>query len=217
MESDILKYIADNYGWVGVFAAFTIFGVVKNYGVMYKYYKNLYKKYFGKNYQDSHSVLKSRLLYWMKYKIREIYLPCPCRRQIVMDLLMIRYREIGDFAEKMAGIDTSNHTPEQLFSVVGGGFGEAIDNAEQEYKATGIPPIVVERFKRWSLPQVQLAIKSIEMICYSGSYDSNEKRMQAIYSIFTALLEVQLAESEKTLTELNGELSGQTYKDQTCR
>jgi hypothetical protein len=76
---------------------------------------------------------------------------------------------------------------------------------------------VIQKFEYWLNKNLEFCLKHIELICNSEIYETNQKKLEAVYTICISVLEITLAEAEKTLKDINGQLNGIEYKGCICR
>ena len=75
----------------------------------------------------------------------------------------------------------------------------------------GVPNIVIEKFNRWHEPTLSLVNDYITVIANSNFYSSNVARSNTLLMILNLVLITTLGDAERSLRELNGELSGLPY------
>jgi hypothetical protein len=166
---------------------------------------------------DAFDILQSKLAYFIDFKIQNIYLRDLGRREIFRDIIQIRYQIMKKHIVALDTNVTNDLSSAATYSMVTQCLHDWIEESEYSAIQRGIPQPVVEKYRKWSSKNTEFALKAIEMVCFSTAYGDNEKRMDAIYSLFTAMLELTIAEAERSLNELNGELNGIEYKGHVCR
>jgi hypothetical protein len=160
------------------------------------------------------AILLSKLTYWIDFKIERLKLSDKGRTLVFRDLLYIYFTEIKEHVfdiEKQK--DFKKLGRRELFIEVVECIYAAMQSVKQRAKNEGIPDIVIDKFMQWHQTSVDFIIKSSELISQSPVYKSNLDVICAIYLLYTASLELIIVEGEKTLAELNGELTGIEYKD----
>jgi len=217
LDGNFLQFVFANYGSLGIFALICVVAILKSANPI-----NSAKKvfnWFGSTrtvHYSPHEILESKLEYWINFKINNIKLNDPGRQLLFRDILDLKFRQFQQYVIKAnASINESMSGPE-MFQVVVEQFNGTIDTYQHDAIKRGVPDVVIDKFAEWQLRSYEFTLRATEMICMSQGYGTNDARMQAIYSLITAMMELTIAEAEKTLTELNGELTGVVYKGITC-
>lgn len=216
-DGKFFEFVFLNYGAIGVilFLAFITFLKLPNPWTHIK-------KMFGwmKTTRVAHysprDVLLSKIDYWINFKIMNIKMNDPGRQMLFRDILQLKFMQFREYVDCASNCVTENMTGQEMFHVVVEKFNETVDAYEREAIARGIPEVVMVKYSEWQLRSYEFTLRATEMICLSSGYGTNESRMQAIYSLITAMMELTIAEAEKTLTDLNGELTGIGYKGVIC-
>lgn len=216
MFESFIGFVFENYGVVGVATLLSVIGLVKWSGFFIAVLKkiNPFKK--NSNYVPR-DILLSKLTYWLDFKIDNINIKDTGRREIFKDLLKYKFVSVKDNIfklEKNEGFDSWDSS--RFYNEILRCISDNIHNYESESAMAGIPPIVITKFKVWHSGTLEFLLKSSELISASNVYKNNHERIQAIYTVYTAMLEILINEAEKTLTDLNGELTGTVYKGVTC-
>ena len=82
-------------------------------------------------------------------------------------------------------------------------------------KDSGVPEIVMTKFIRWYLPTQDIMFDNIMSLGNSNIFANNTARTNTLFFMLNLLLVTTIADAEKTLKELNGEIHGKLYKGQT--
>jgi len=215
MIDNFITLVFTQYGIIGVILVLTTFLVIKNWGWVSAYLRQR----FGKpvvSPTDSYDILVSKLDFWLNFKIQNINMRDVARREIFRDLVMIRFTIFREHIIKLNQVNLDDMLPGEMYSLVVKCLHDSIEEAEQSALDHGIPKVVVEKFHKWTSKNIEFTLKAMEMVCYSQVYGNNAGRMQAIYSLYTAMFEITIAEAERSLNELNGELDGVEYKGLVC-
>lgn len=210
---DPIAFIFSQWGLAGVGAFLLLVFVIKNWSWIMDKIKDVNSSRMS---HDSFGMLMAKLDYWLDFKIQNMYINDPGRRQIFRDLMHIRYKVFKEHLERLNKNDFNAMEPGAMYSKIVACLHDSIEESEMKAHEAGIPDVVVQKFKKWSGKNVEFTLKAIEMVCYSQVYGSNVLRMQAVYSLYTAMFEITIAEGERSLNELNGELNGVEYKGYVC-
>lgn len=161
-------------------------------------------------------LLLSKLDYWIKFKIPNLKLNDPGRQLIFRDILRLKYVTFQTFVSKLKSDVREDMNGQELFLLFVDTFNSTVDSYERQSIEFGIPEAVMVKYGEWQLKSYEYTVRAAELICLSNGYGSNTSRVNACYSLITALMELTIAEAEKSLVELNGELSGTEYRGVIC-
>lgn len=219
MFETFVGFVFQNYGIIGVAVIVFILSAIKYTGFFMRLLGKLSKnpsKTKRQNYIPK-DILYAKLSYWLEFKIDNINITDLGRHLIFKDLLKVKFKaiqhKIFTLEERVGfdGWDGSTFYNNLLLCI-----SETDDIYQRNAVVMGIPHIVIAKFNRWRGGTLDFLLKSAELISYSPVYKNNHERMQAIYTVYTAMLEILINEAEKTLTLLNGELAGLEYKGVIC-
>lgn len=216
MIETTIAFIFNQYGLFGAIGLIILILLMKDYKTTWTRIKHLMRLMIGSNSIDSYDVLISKLKYWIDFKIENLYLQDPGRKAIFKDLIKIRFTVFLEHIKAFNSAEIKNMNAGELYSLVVACIHDSIETWEINSKASGIPVIVIEKYKKHSSKNVEFMLKAVEMVCYSAVYGDNTKRMQVIYSLYTAMFEVATAEGERSFNEINGELAGINYNGYVC-
>lgn len=217
LEGKFLEFIFTNYGVAGVIAVVALIAFIKLPNP-YASIKKLFSwfKTSRVHHYSPREVLLSKIEYWLNFKIMNIKMNDAGRQMLFRDILQLKFLSFRDYVTNASHAINENMTGVEMFHTVVENFNEAVDKYEKEAVDRGIPEVVMVKYGEWQLKSYEFTLRATEMICLSQGYGTNESRMQAIYSLITAMMELTIAEAEKTLTELNGDLTGIEYKGVVC-
>lgn len=217
VDGKFFEFIFSQYGSIGVISTMILILVLKLPNPLHPILKVLgwFKTSRVVHYRPS-EVLMSKLDYWLNFKIMNIKLNDPGRQLLFRDILNLKFSQFRNFVTLSNEDVTESMTGHEMFHIVVGQFNETVDAYEQEAIERGIPEVVMVKYGEWQLKSYEFTLRATEMICLSSGYGTNESRLQAIFSLVTAMMELTIAEAEKTLTELNGDLTGIEYKGVVC-
>lgn len=133
---------------------------------------------------------------------------CAGRTEIFRDMLAIKF-EIREEAMTwlQEGVTYDNILEKNCCAI-----DKIVDGYNKERRAMGIPHVVIDKFNEWHSPHASSLAKDIEDIISGNSFSGVKEMMHAILYLHTYILVLTFRDAEKTLWELNGQLSGQTYK-----
>lgn len=90
---------------------------------------------------------------------------------------------------------------------------EIITGYEADWKAEGVPTPVINKFAEWHSPRVESLSGSATGVFDGKSFTTPNEMLNATLCLQNALLVETVIDAERTLGDLNGELSGLTYKE----
>jgi len=209
----ILTWIFTNLGIAAVVGFILLYLIATRISVLQEMYNRLVTKFKIKDGYLPSKMLKYKLTYWRDFKIDTIKLNDPGRQAIFRDLLHIKFRIFSNNIFQLKNVD--KYSEDELLEQIYECFKDM--NEQFGIQTTVIPEIVVNKFIEWNKPTVNFVMLNVESICRSPIYNSNRERLEAIYALYTVMLETTILEAERSLNELNGELSGVEYKGIVCQ
>ncbi len=211
-----IEQIFNIYGIYGVSAFLVIVLLVKYHKQIKSAFKGIFNNQMNAILYSPKAILKSKLTYWRDFKIDSLEMAEYGRTKIFRDLL---HHKFDAYDRKLTTIENSDGfaklSRRELFSSFVTYMHDIVDDYEINAKADGIPSVVIAKYKQWHSKSLDFTLKSAELITQSPIYNTNEDIMSAIYLLNISLLELTIAEAEKTLSDLNGELTGVVYKGYT--
>lgn len=213
----IFQYI-QTYGFMTVFAGVALFFLIK-FG--YLKYRKLAKDLLDQNIAEpkNHTFFQ-KVDYILRYKLPEITLKfrgqyCEGRTILFRDMLKIKFRVWQDHIRKACDKSQDYPTSSQIGQAFLKATVDLVDEYERLWEEDGIPPKVIQKFHKWHDNHAQIFIEAIENITGGSSFSSKKEVINAILEISNAMLLLTILDAEKTLGDLNGELTGMKYKDLT--
>jgi len=92
---------------------------------------------------------------------------------------------------------------------------DLISSYEADWKDSGIPEIIITKFAEWHSPRIEAISISATSIFDGKSFTTPNEMLNAILCLQNALLIETIIDAERTLGELNGEISGLSYQGLT--
>ena len=161
-------------------------------------------------------LLLSKLDYWIKFKIPNLKMEDPGRQLIFRDILKLKFTCFQDYVSTVDSRINESMSGNEVFHELVNTFNETVDAYEKMAIDHGVPEVVMVKYGEWQLRSYEYTIRAAELICLSNGYGDNNARLHATYSLVTAMMELTIAEAEKTLTDLNGQLTGISYRGVVC-
>lgn len=215
MES-LIEHIWNIYGMAGVTVfMFVLIGLKFNTEIKAVLSKIFSSKVDALLYEPK-AILRSKLAYWLEFKIPTLEMSEYGRSKIFRDLMTFKFQAVDRILIDIEGDEGfADMSRNELYRSVISRFHNIIEDYESKAKLEGIPSVVIAKFKKWHTPSLEYTLKSAELITQSPIYKTNYDIMNAIYLLYISFLELSIAEAEKALSELNGELTGIEYKGYT--
>ena len=213
--TDLLKYLQD-YG-----VSFTIIAIVLFFAFAFGQtgLKYLQEKLKPNEVTDprSHAFFSTseRLI---NYHIPRMKVSAdPARNTLFRDMLT---KKLTAWRKSMLDFVARDFTPLKTFEIkelFARTLREIISGYESEWKATGVPDPVVSKFAEWHSPRVEGLSSSATSVFDGKSFTTPNEMLNATLCLQNALLVETIIDAERTLGELNGELSGLTYQGLTLQ
>lgn len=215
LDSKFLEFVATNYGLPGVILIIIALFLIKVKNPC-KYIGKIKKIFHIQQNTTPEQLLLSKLDYWIQFKIPNLKMKDAARQQIFRDVLKFKFNAFRTMVKDVSSKINEDQVGSDIFQLIVFEFNEAIDEYEKKSIEYNIPEAVMVKYSDWQNPSYEYTIRAIELICTSNGYGSNKTRLNAVYSLITAMMELTVAQAERTLTELNGQLSGVEYKGLIC-
>lgn len=158
---------------------------------------------------------------YMITKVLCLSLPEKGREAIFRDFLEIKFRVFSEaFYTWLVKITPCLDmlSGEALHNDVLRLIAEAVSAYEEQALTAGIPPIVVEKFRKFHDPHVDSVALGIYNICQcEWIVTTNTEKMGFILNSLTTAFDTTLVDAELALCDINGELDGVCYKGITVK
>lgn len=136
----------------------------------------------------------------------------PVRRQLMIDLLKIHYTAILEGCRQIAELDMKKWSSDKWTTEITRRFNDMFYQANQKARESGIPEVVIDKFKKWYSPAVDTVFEHITWIGSPTTYNTNALRTNTLFMMTTVMLSSMLGDAERTITKLNGDITGIKYK-----
>jgi hypothetical protein len=135
----------------------------------------------------------------------------PVKQQMFRDILSIYvktlFKTCKDMAETPMNDWSSDKWCDEIIRKLNSNMYTFIDAC----KDAGVPDIVMTKFVRWHRPTQDILFDGIMSLGSSNIFNSNIARANTLFFMLNLLLVTTIADAEKTLKELNGEVHGKIY------
>lgn len=136
----------------------------------------------------------------------------PVRQKIFRRLMEIKVECIKQVASDIIAADTDKMTPTQWSAFVQQKLNETDSCISDTALSEGIPLIVVSKFMVWRQHTQELLNNYVKDLAMSEVYTTNIARTNTLLFLMNLKLITIVGDAERLLGEINGELSGITYK-----
>lgn len=218
----IIKAVSD-YGF-SLAIILTLAGVLGLF-VYYRFkgpLESLLKGEHNKNGHDHYSPLDTHELFSKIQKMLVVEIPNlellptkPVKQQMFRDILSIFIKTIHEECDEIAKIDRDDWTPEKWILEMSKHANKIVSTFKTKAIDNGVPEIVMTKFSRWNQQTMELLYDHINTIGRSDPYKTNNERTNTLFLVIGLLIVVTIGDAEKTIKELNGEISGKIYKGMT--
>lgn len=93
--------------------------------------------------------------------------------------------------------------------------GDIVEAYESEARRMGIPAPVMEKFRYWHNPRIIHLRAEIILVCESEWITDTAQRVGFILSVVEHVMKATVFDAERTLSSLNGSLTGHVYRGVT--
>lgn len=213
---EILKYIQD-YGFMTVFAGAGMFFLIKF--ALLKY-QQMERSMLEQGVADpkKHAFFQ-KVDYILRYKLPDIKLNykgtyCAGRTAMFRDMLETKFELWRDMITRICATDyehMSNADIRQMFTQE---TLNLVSQYETQWQQDGVPKVVVSKFHEWHDNHAEMFLGTVDSITLGACFGSQREIINAILEMNMLMVLLTLLDAEKTLGDLNGEISGLEYKGQ---
>lgn len=165
----------------------------------------------------SHHVIFSKLDTLLNYRVKNMHISCPLRFRIFSDLLEIRITTVKETLKDFSTVELDGLSQADFRQAVADRLQAIAFLWSSKAVVAGIPMAALEKFKdqneRWSSV---LDMVLLDQCLVTTTYQTNTERLDTIFDMIGSLEIHCFSDVEKSLGELNGEISSVTYKGITC-
>lgn len=136
----------------------------------------------------------------------------PVKEKMYKDLILIETKVIYDTCNEIIDLEFDNWTPVMWQNEISKRVTDMISTFSKKAHEEGIPDIVIVKYNRWNISSFEMLYNYIKILGTSSTYPDNRSRTNTLLIIMSLLLLTIVADAEKSLRELNGEVAGKSYK-----
>ena len=163
------------------------------------------------------SLMKRKFLYIKNVKLKDIEIVCEKRKLIFIDFTSIRIDSFLEMMDLFESSDTRNMTKQELFYFIKENMTKYTDRTNNEALSAGIPSVVCELIRNEEKDEQEVLSNVIKNICFSEFlYKTNQEKITVICDFFCTILDSAIANLERSLDVLNGQLDGIIYRGISC-
>lgn len=217
MLENILQLLSD-YGWqAGIFliVCFSFYKIINKLLKMKK--DKLDSSDFSTPKDLSNHTFFNNAQYRLVVEIPSLELmpSKPVKQQMFRDILAIETKILRDICFDIIKMDMTEWSNDYWVSQVISKINEIILGLEKRAMEEGIPEIVIRKYIKWHYATLDLLFDYVKDLGNSTVYKDNISRTNTLLLIMNFMIMITIADAEKTLKELNGEIGGKIYKNKT--
>lgn len=138
---------------------------------------------------------------------------CPVRDKLFRDMLNIKIDIWTDHMYRLTCKARKDRMDNETLSrELLSWMRDIVEDYERKWEYEGVPRIVIDKFRSWHSNHESAIVDGMINICRGNFFSSLDEKLNAILTLHNALLLITFSDAEKSLIELNGELSGKEYK-----
>ena len=165
----------------------------------------------------SKHVVFSKLDTLLNYRVKTMHISCPLRNKVFCDLLTIRISVVKEVLTDFAKADVDGLSAADFRQTVADRLQAMAFLWSTRALTEGIPAVVLDKFKdqneKWSHV---LDMVLLDQCLVTTTYQANTERLDTIFDMIGSFEIHCFYDVERTLGELNGEISSVSYKGIAC-
>lgn len=208
--------ILKEYGWTGLIVAG---GILLLYTLVGESLKALSEKARNKLLQKKEVKLKMHAFFNAMSYTLNVEIPAmtlfndkPVRQMLMKDLVYCSLASVEEVTERIAETDHSEWNYSEWNYEMRSALNDMNTEFIQKCINRGMPEVVYKKYLVWYFERLNYMRIFIDQIAGTASYATPESKTSALFLVFNLFLVTFVADAEKTLQELNGEISGLSYK-----
>lgn len=216
-ELEFLKGVYEVLGIWGLGAVSIIIAVFK-----FPYLRKTFFGYLIYTYKQDddpkvqYTILQQQLKYWQQSKGSILVFEDKARQAIFQDLTHIKINVYSKYVTEFYNNIEKFRNGVEMYDFILDSFQNIIEEIEAKQKLEGIPNQAIEKYLLWQRPSHQYTLGQMRNITFSKAYASINQKAEVIINTFQTNIELSFFEAERTLSTLNGSLTGAEYKGYIC-
>lgn len=218
MVTNAIKLLSE-YGWAAMLVAVVGF-------VLLNYLQNRLRVWYARDKERTmlqESILASELLnhqffvniaYKLKNDIPILPLDSerPTRKKMFRKLIELEFLALYEVMNDLVEMDLMSMEPSQWANVTQAEIIRGFQIMEERALQDGIPPIVINKFNVWHSSTTELLHSYINDLAINPIFHNNVVRTNTLLYLMNLKLVTLIGDAERTIMDLNGEISGKQYK-----
>lgn len=219
MSLSALTNFLTTHGWIGFVFAAVVFVLYRYSSVVIDQWqsrKNRSKE--TKDKIDQIELLNHRFFTDASFKIN-VEIPTmslsgvsEIRQKLFKMMLLIKIKEIHNGCLDIARSEMCKMTPAEWAALIYNSLDNMMKRFEEECRKEEIPEIIIKKFSMWHYETLKVIYSHVSNLAASSLYTNNLARTNTFLLVMNVLLETTIGDAERSLVELNGELSNLLYK-----
>lgn len=136
----------------------------------------------------------------------------PVKQQMFRDILTIYAKTLFKTCKEITETDMNGWHSDKWCDEIIRRLNANTATFTDSCKQAGVPEIVMNKFIRWHVHTQDIIFDNIMSLGSATIFKSNTDRTNTLFFMFNLLLVTTIADAEKTLKELNGDVHGKMYK-----
>lgn len=162
-------------------------------------------------------VFFQKIDYILRYKLPEIRLTyhkeyCEGRTLMFRDMLKTKFELWRDNILRVCSMDYQNMSSADIRQAFMQALLDLVSQYELKWQQDGVPKVVVTKFHEWHDNHAEMFLETVDSITMGSCFGSPREILNAILEMNMMMVLLTLLDAEKTLGDLNGEISGFEYK-----
>ena len=145
----------------------------------------------------------------VKTRIPLMTLGGPVRTKIFKSMLIIYFsnfkRAVDELLDEEITLNNFYYKNEAMIT-------EVLEQTMHDWEEDGIPIVVITKFQEWNSKRIAYLNLSLNDIDSSQVIDSAVEKQYMALNLYSGIVYLTFVDAEKTLSTLNGSLTGQYYK-----
>jgi hypothetical protein len=138
----------------------------------------------------------------------------PVRQKMYRQILAFYFKSVRDACKSLIEEEVDSFTTSQWSTLVNAKLVRAQEEFEAWCTEDGIPDVAIKKFSLWKSTTEQIMRNYIMSLAFSTVYVNNSARTNTFLYLMNLLMVTTVADAERTLVGMNGELAGLTYKNE---
>lgn len=135
----------------------------------------------------------------------------PIKQQMFRDILSIYIKTLYKTCKEITEVDMNDWSTDKWCDEIARYLNKCNYTFIDMCKESGVPDIVMTKFTRWHSSTQDIMFDGIMSLGCSKLFNSNIARTNTLFFMLNLLLVTTIADAEKTLKELNGDVHGKLY------